>query len=335
MSVLIGFLIALVAGIVTTAVYAVIVWRLDRYEKEPPRLLALAFAWGMIPATLISIIVELMLDLPMNTMASQGAALFSQTISAPIVEESAKGLALLAFLVFAYREVDDVLDGIVYGAMVGFGFAFSENVLYVVSSVAEGGLAAGLLVLFLRMVVFGTNHAFFTSLTGAGVGEARLRRGLARRLPLLLGGWLLAIVFHGLHNLGAALAESTGALSLLLSALADWGGLLGLLILVLLAWRKEERWMREELASEVGIGTLSAEEYAAVSSNTGRQRLLAGTLRRSGWAAYQRLVRLYALFTELAYKKRQVRLLGDENGTWQEIPQLRAAIQKEREQETA
>ncbi len=327
MDVLIGLLIALIGGIVTSLAYVVIVWRLDRYEKEPVGMLALAFIWGALPAVIISVVLEVGLGGIFGE--SRLGHVLADAGLAPIVEESAKGLALLAFLVFSYRELDGVLDGIVYGAMIGFGFAFTENVLYVVSGVAEDGLAMGIFILFLRTVIFGINHAFFTSLTGIGVGAARLRRGVLERLVIMSVGWLCAVIFHAIHNLGTALADVTGLLSMGISVLSDWGGVLMLLVVVLIVWRKEQQWISEELSSEVTPGFLTAEKYTALASTAGRQRLLAKTLRQRGCGAYRRLGREYALLTELAFKKRQLRLLGDERGTQVEIDRLRLAIANE------
>ena len=323
MDILTGLLIALVGSIVSTAIYVAIVWRLDRYEKEPARMLVLAFLWGMLPAIIMSVILEVGLG-----GAEDG--LLANAGIVPIVEESVKGLALLAFLVFSYRELDDVLDGIVYGAMIGFGFGFTENVLYVTSGVAEKGLAMGIFILILRTVVFGLNHAFFTSMTGAGMGAARLTRRVPLRLIVMSIGWCCAVFFHSIHNLGTGLAESTDLGSLGISILSDWMGVLILLAIVVLVWRKEQQWMTEELVSEVDTGFLTAEEYTAVRTSGGRQRLLARTLRRDGWAAYRRLGRLYDMFTHLAFKKRQVRLMGNEPGMEREIQHLRAAILKEK-----
>lgn len=332
MDVLIGFLMALLGGIVTTVLYVAIVWRLDRHEKEPAKLLALAFLWGMLPAVIISIFLELGLALPLADGAT--ADLFADAGVAPIVEESAKALALLAFLVFCFREFDGVLDGIVYGAMIGFGFAFTENLFYVVASVAEEGLGMGVFVLVLRSVIFGVNHAFFTSLAGAGVGAARLTRRVLVRLLFIVVGWLLAVVFHGMHNLGTVLAETNGIASLAISFVFDWGGVAILLVVVVLVWRKEQRWLSEELAAEVQTGYLTQDQYAAMTSAGGRQRLLTRTLRERGWSSYRRLGRQYGLFAELAIKKRQVRLLGEEPGMLTEIGRLRAAILFEQGKDT-
>ncbi len=323
--------VALFGSIITTAVYIWIVWRLDRHEKEPIRMLALAFIWGMLPAIAISVIVEVGMQAPLIELGGKrmGDMLVEAGV-APVVEESAKGLALLAFLVFSYRELDNVLDGIVYGALIGLGFAFTENVLYVLGSIEEQGWTAGLVVLFLRTIVFGVNHAFFTGFTGAAVGAARMTRGTSKRLLLMFTGWLVAVVFHSIHNLGASFAESTNLVSLGIAVLSNSFGVLGLLVIVILVWRKEQHWMREELADEIGVGTLTPEEYGAVNTSSGRQRLLAKTLRRDGWTAYRRLNRLYTLFTELAFKKHQLRSMGSEPGTVREIERLRLAIQKER-----
>ncbi len=51
-------------------------------------------------------------------------------ISAPIVEEGAKGLFLVGLLIFRRRELDGVVDGIVYAGLTAAGFAFTENILY-------------------------------------------------------------------------------------------------------------------------------------------------------------------------------------------------------------
>lgn len=324
MNVLAGLLIAIAGSVLTTTAYVAIVWRLDRYEKEPARLLAIAFFWGMLPSVIISLVFELLFDSALGGAA--GGSLLSDAGAAPIIEESAKGLALLLFLAFAYREFDDVLDGIVYGAMIGFGFAFTENILYSVSGVAETGIATGVAILFLRSVIFGVNHAFFTGVTGAGAGAARLVRSRSVRLVLLIAGWLLAIAFHSVHNVGTTLAADTNLVSLGISFLFDWGGVALLLVLIALVWRKERQWIAEELYDEVPGGLLTIEQYTSISTTTGRQRMLARALRQDGWAAYRRLGRTYALLTELAFKKRQLRLLGDEPGTHDDILSLRQAI---------
>lgn len=317
MDLLLGLLIALIGTITTTAMYVTIVWRIDRYEKEPRRLLLGAFLWGMLPAVIVSLVVELLFS---------SGGLLDEIAIAPLVEESAKGFALLLLLVFAYREIDDVLDGIVYGAMIGLGFAFSENVLYVIGSMATDGLATGILVLFMRTVIFGVNHAFFASITGAAVGAARLTPGLFRRFVILFTGWMLAVIFHTIHNAGASLAGATNLASIGVSFASNWTGVLGVFILVVLAWHREERWMVEELAGEVDTGLLTRDEYAAITSSAGRQRLLARTLRTDGWASCRRLGQLYALLTELSFKKHELRLMPQEPATAEDIEHLRLAI---------
>jgi protease PrsW len=214
--------------------------------------------------------------------------------------------------------------------MIGFGFAFTENVLYVASSIAQDGLQTGLVVIFLRTVVFGLNHAFFTSLLGACIGAARLTPSFGRRLAFLVAGFLFAASFHAIHNLGAVLVDSVGVAALLISVVFDWGGILCLLLVVIASWRKEQGWMKEELADEVQLGVLTVEEYAAIASPAGRQRLLGRVLRREGWASYRRMQRLYTLQTELAFKKHQRRIMGEEQGLTAAINRLRDDIMKER-----
>ncbi len=216
--------IAILGALIPTLFYVLFVWWLDRYEKEPAWLLALAFLWGAVPAALLSVILEILFDLPLTILGEESLAanLISVAIGAPLIEESCKGVALLGLLLLFRREFDDVLDGIIFGAMIGFGFAFTENSLaYFLPILSEEGIGAGLLNILMRAVVFGLNHAFWTGITGAALGYARVSRTWGWRLLVPLGGWGLAMSLHGIHNAGATLAEHTGCLSLLLSLVVD------------------------------------------------------------------------------------------------------------------
>src|SRR4029077_17877618 len=73
----------------------------------------------------------------------------STAFSAGILEELAKGSAVLLLFLVMRNEFDDVVDGIVYGAAVGLGFNFMESISYMTNLYAifqpenAGGFAAG------------------------------------------------------------------------------------------------------------------------------------------------------------------------------------------------
>jgi len=321
--------VAVVGALIPTIVYVAAVWWLDRYEKEPVGLLAAAFFWGAIPAAILSVVLELIFDLPLSALGGQGLAanLFSASINAPLVEETCKGIGLLILLLLFRREFDDVLDGIVYGAMIGFGFALAENLgAYFLPILSEQGIGAGIATIFLRSFVFGLNHAFWTACTGAAVGYARLHRGWMQRTLVPVGGWTLAVLFHALHNAGATLAEQTACLSLGLSLVVDWGGVLMLLVIVSLVLRKERRWIEQELAEEVGKGALHPQEFELLRSSWLRQWRRWDARRRGGADAYRTVGRYYQCATELAFKKQQLRSLGSQDAAPAEIQQLQQRL---------
>jgi hypothetical protein len=180
------------------------------------------------------------------------------------------------------------------------------------------------MVVLMRAVIFGLNHAFFTGVTGAALGYARLSTKSAVQVfvPLLgLGG---AVIFHSVHNFGATLASVT-CFSFLLSLLSDWGGILMLGLAIGLVWRQEKQWIQTQLESEVGT-TLRREVYELTASYRKRlgaqfRALFRGDIRawRLGW-------RLTQTATELAFKKHQLATLGDEGGNQQLIESLRERL---------
>jgi RsiW-degrading membrane proteinase PrsW (M82 family) len=129
-------------------------------------------------------------------------------IGAPLVEKSFKGIAVLAVLIFARDEIDSTLDVLSYGALVGVGFAMTENILYFGQAYLEGGLGEfGILVLS-RAVLGGFGHPAFTAITGTAIGWSRGRygRGIARAVVPVLG-WSLAVVLHATWNGGLVLTS--------------------------------------------------------------------------------------------------------------------------------
>jgi RsiW-degrading membrane proteinase PrsW (M82 family) len=325
MQILLGIVLSLLASGLATMLYAWLVWWLDRYEKEPWWLLATAFVWGALPAVALSAVAELILDIPLSVLG-QGLAyeVAGSSLIAPVVEECAKGLIVVGIFFVTRREMDSVLDGIVYGAMAGLGFALTENFFYFLGSLQEGGWSTWVMVVFIRAVVFGLNHAFFTGITGAAVGFARLSVNALGRYAVPWLGLMGAVIFHSVHNFGSTLASVT-CLSLLVSLVSDWGGLVMLAMAIGLAWRQEKGWIRTQLASEVGT-TLQREGYELAVSYSKRLAVQWGALLRGDFRTWRLSQRLTQTATELAFKKQQLASLGDEGGSQQVIERLRAQL---------
>jgi len=326
MHVLLGLVLSILVSLTTTALYVALVWWLDRHEKEPLSLAAAAFLWGAIPAVLASLVAELLFDVPLVALG-EGVAyqLVSDSMIAPAVEEVVKAVALLGLFVFWRHEFDNVLDGIIYGALVGFGFAMTEDIFYSVASLGEGGWGDWGMIVVMRTLLFGLNHSFFTALTGIGFGYARLARERWKRWLAPLVGLGAAITFHAIHNLGASLAE-VSCLTILFSIVADWGGVLVVATIALVTARQEQRCIAAELRDEVASGTLSAREYETAQSYRRRSATRWRALRARDWRAWRQWGRLFQLATDLAFKKRQFRVMGDEKDNAARIAHLRSRI---------
>lgn len=294
-----ALLLSLAAAILPTIIYVVIFYLADRYEREPLWLVGLAFLWGAAPAIFVSIVGEYLLGARfINAPGSAPAMLLESVVMVPIVEEVTKGLALFAIYWWAYSEFDNVLDGLIYGAMIGFGFAMTENFLYFVGAFAQGGLVQLSMTIFLRALLFGLNHAFYTCLTGIGLGFARTSRNPATRAAYMVTGLFFAIVAHGLHNFGVAITAVSFVNILFSIALAALGLAL-LIIIIALTWQYEHHCLRTELTGEVG-STLTQQEYQRLVNNRRRP------LHRLSKRERSRI----QLGAELAMRKYRLRTLG-------------------------
>ena len=96
-------------------------------------MLIAAFIWGARPPVIFAIIAQSILglavvDIPENE--SLLVQIYQVSIVAPVTEEIIKGFGLLAIFYFFRCEIDSLLDGLIYGSMIGFGFSAVENILY-------------------------------------------------------------------------------------------------------------------------------------------------------------------------------------------------------------
>ena len=324
---------SIVIAILPVIVYIAIIYLVDRYEKEPLWLLGAAFLWGAIPSIIFAFIVNTVLSIPFYVFAGEGLGdALSASLVAPLVEESVKGMLLLALLLVWRQEIDSILDGIIYGAMIGLGFAMVENVFYFIGAFEEGGMESWFSVVALRNV-FGLNHSLFTALTGLGIAIARLTPRPWIRFTAPIMGWMGAMFLHFVHNASASFGAVAGALVCLPLFLNSWGGLFVMFIIIIWAIWQEKKWIKQYLADEVPVGTLSAEQYQTASSGTRRLFHRYNLLLTHGPMGYWHAIRFYHKCSELAYKKHHHSLHQDQkslqlaNKLRGEITQLSRLIQ--------
>jgi RsiW-degrading membrane proteinase PrsW (M82 family) len=326
MAILIGIFLALAVGILPMVVYALILWWFDRYEKEPLGLLIASFLWGAIPAIIFSLIAELVLDVPISHFVEPVAAsLIGAAVVAPVAEEVFKGVALLLLVVFFRREIDSPLDGIIYGGLVGFGFAAVENVFYFAGALFESGLGGLAFLAILRAFLFGLNHALFTGLTGLGLAVARTAPNWLVRIGAPIAGLLLGIATHGVHNASVTLGAELYWPCLITFA-SDWGGVTILIGVIIWASVREQLWISTSLADEVQLGTLSREDYAVVGSYVQRVAVRVNALLSGDFRRWWNLGRYYHLATELAFNKRRLTQFPAEEDTRTRVDQLRRQV---------
>lgn len=313
-------LLSALAAVISTAVYVLLIWWIDRYEKEPLKLLVIAFLWGAMPAVLAASVVETVFDAPLIALSPNHNQLLSASFIAPPVEEFLKALALLSIFYLARHEFDGVLDGIIYGSLVGFGFAMTENLFYFWGAGGDDLVAWSMLVLG-RTVVFGFNHAMFTSFTGIGFGLARYAKSPLMRWGSILVGLVAAITVHSFHNLFLSLEDLC-----LISLASDWLGVLLVLVIIVLTWRREQSWIKTQLAGEVSSGVLSPSQFRAITSRWERFRHTWHLLGASGLSQARLWRKLASTATELAFKKHQRAVMGNERGNDATIVSLRTKL---------
>jgi RsiW-degrading membrane proteinase PrsW (M82 family) len=197
----------------------------DRYEPEP-------LSWILV-VYLLGIAVTLPVGLVEGVAALFLPSFLITVLVAPIVEEAGKFLVVRR-TVYETAEFDEPVDGMVYAAAAGLGFATLENIIYVFAAL-ETSVSFALQTGLVRALLSVPGHVLFSAMWGYSLGRAKFLPE-AGRSRVIAAGLLLAMASHALFNL------------LLYN---EVGFALLVLVLVPLLWISFQRGITESLKNSV------------------------------------------------------------------------------------
>ena len=300
----IGFALSSVAMTIVVLAY---LW-LDRWEPEPPRLLVLAFLWGASVAVVISTILQLTLEATINPGQTETVSPVSIVLGAPLTEEAAKGLFLLLMMTGLRRnELNSLTDCLVYAGLVGAGFAWLEDILYIGGgeSVSESLATAAL-----RLIMAPFAHSLFTTMFGIGVYFALQQRTSAAKALYVLLGYVGAVIMHGLWNGSSLLSVEAYFLTYLF-----WMVPVFVLAIVLgvSSRRREQRVVAEKLPGMVAAGLVAPNEATWLGSLRNRKSAIAAAKQFGGKPGAKSVKNFASQVVELAFVRDRIdRGFGDQ-----------------------
>lgn len=318
-----GVFLSIFFGFVPMFAYAALIYWVDRYEKEPKKLLRNVFLWGALVASAGAFFINTITGLGIYAITGSETAtdFTTSTIIAPLVEETLKGMAVLLVFFLARNEFDSILDGIIYAAVTALGFAATENAYYIYTyGYQESGFAGIFEMTFIRAIVVGWQHPFYTAFIGIGLAYSRNSHSPLMKFIAPILGWLVAMFTHAFHN---ALASSSESLLCVVGTIFDWSGWFAMLIFIFFMLRKERNILVQHLAEEIQLGTITLQHYQLACSPIRQSRT-----RLSGWRSGRRkqIESFLNLCGELAHKKDQFLRHGDESGNLAIIERLRSEL---------
>ncbi|MGV0814806.1 PrsW family intramembrane metalloprotease [Mycolicibacterium boenickei] len=300
---IIGFTLASI--VMTGAVFAYL-W-LDRWEPEPPRLLLLAFGWGAAVAIVLSLILSLFTDALLAPGVDSSHSFASVAIRAPFIEEAAKGLFLLIMMTGRRRnELNSLTDCLVYAGLVGLGFAWLEDIMYISSA---DTVAGSLLTAAMRLIMAPFAHSLFTTMTAIGVYFALHRRSGIAKFLCILAGYLGAVLMHGLWNGSSLVSVETYFVVYVVWMVPIF---IAMIVVAVLSRRREQRVVAAKLPGMVAAGLITPNEATWLGSLRTRHGAIKQATMAGGRHAGKAVAAFAAAVVELAFVRDRIdRGFGD------------------------
>lgn len=161
-----------------------------------------AFGWGTGGALIFAGYGNTVIDsaVAASNLSDDAVDVVTSVVTGPLVEETGKGIGVLALVLAARKVLDRPAQGGVLGALVGLGFAWGEDVGYYVSALEDG--MSGLWQSFLARALLGAyGHAIFTGVFGYALAWAVLRaQNVLVGLLAAAGGFVADLALHAQAN---------------------------------------------------------------------------------------------------------------------------------------
>jgi len=178
-------LVAILPGLIISY----LIYRQDRYKREPKLVLIVCFLLGMLityPAIKIESWLESFNGTDYNRL---GVLLFTSFIVVALVEELVK-FACLYIWPYRHKAFREPIDGIVYSVVIGMGFATLENILYADRYDVQ--------TILFRALTAVPAHGVFAVIMGYYIGLAKF--DTVNRKTLIAKALFYAVFLHGLYD---------------------------------------------------------------------------------------------------------------------------------------
>lgn len=196
--------VLVIAAFLPSLLYVIWIRNTEKYLREPYSRILRVFVFGAVVSVAIALIVESLALNLIKTNLERVYQAFAQdpnlvtlllaVVVAPVVEEMAKALG-----VFQVRgRMRDIEDGLIYGAVVGLGFAATENLLYESDALLTGGAQAFLATAVVRTFSSALLHSSASAVVGLGIARS------AWQGKSWLPYYVVGVVMHASFNLAAS-----------------------------------------------------------------------------------------------------------------------------------
>ena len=225
---------------------------IDRWEPEPPAFVIGAFLWGAGVSAFISGIVNTIFLVATQSMTA--TAMFS----APFIEESTKAAFLIIVLLSTRRgraEFNSLTDALVYGGMVGLGFAWIEHIGY---ALMADDMSLAWQIIAIRLVLTSYLHPVLTMIVAIGIWAGVSSKG-AMRIGWPVVAWCAAVFLHFLHN---GSVELMGTPGIFVAAAAELATFISLIVLGVRSRKKEQQQIVAQLPAMVYFGWITPSRRA-------------------------------------------------------------------------
>lgn len=278
------------AAIIPMTIYLLLIWRFDKYDREPFGLVLANYLWGAMGAIFLAVIGSLVLTFIISFFIKDehSLGLFGAIAVAPFVEEITKGLFLL--ITVSNRKFDNITDGIVYGGAIGLGFGMTENFLYFVNN--ADNLPNWIAIIIIRTLFSAVMHCVSTATLGAFLGYSKFM-SKGKRFFYALIGLCFAMFIHAAWNSSVSF-QSTAPLGFLFLFIT----IIIFIIVFTTSLAREKRIIFNELSEEVSNGLIPSSHLNILSSSL---------REKTGWISENIRKDYIKSATTLAFRKLQAR----------------------------